>query len=88
MCTQLRSSTAVDLADQMIGRHHLVEIKRIEELALSIFPPPHHAPLPLMPSSTNGITVRESSQWEFCNTIGGKADIRTLVLRENDRTDR
>src|SRR5215470_8030890 len=60
---------AVDLAHQMIGWHHLVEIKRIKELALSAFPPTHHEPLPLMPSQSNGITVRESSQWVFCNTI-------------------
>src|SRR5215470_8445356 len=65
---------AVDLAHQMIGWHHLVEIKRIKELALSAFPPTHHEPLPLMPSQSNGITVRESSQWVFCNTILRKAD--------------
>jgi hypothetical protein len=28
-----------------------------------------------MPSQSNGIIVRDSSQSEFCNTIGGKADI-------------
>ena len=61
---------AVDLANQMIGWHHLVEIKRIKELTLSDFPPTHHALLPLMTVS-NGITVRELSQWEFCNTIRG-----------------
>jgi hypothetical protein len=58
---------ALDLPDQMVGRHHLVEIKRIEELTLSVFPPTHHAPLPTMHTSINGITPRESSQWEFCN---------------------
>jgi hypothetical protein len=52
----------VDLADQMIGRYHLVENKRIEELALSVLPPSHHRPLPLMIDSTNGIMVRQSSQ--------------------------
>jgi len=41
---------AVDLPDQMIRRHHLVEIKRIKELALTVLPPTHHAPLPLMPA--------------------------------------
>src|SRR6202789_3338371 len=40
----------VDLPHQMIGRNHLVEIKQIEKLSLSFFPPPHHAPLPPMPS--------------------------------------
>src|ERR1700733_14484272 len=34
----------------MIGRNHLVEIKRIKELTLSFFPSPHHALLPPMPS--------------------------------------
>jgi hypothetical protein len=27
-----------------------IEIKRVEKLSLSFFPPPHHAPLPPMPS--------------------------------------
>jgi hypothetical protein len=72
---------AVDLAHQMIGWHHLVEIKRIKELALSAFPPTHHEPLPLMPSQSNGITVRESSQWVFCNTIVSKAD-ESITSRE------
>jgi hypothetical protein len=40
----------VDLTHQMIGRNYLVEIKRTEKLSLSFFPPPHHAPLPPMPS--------------------------------------
>src|SRR6185369_8586511 len=52
----------VDLSDQMIGWHHLVEIKRIEELALSVLSPPHHAPLPPMLVSIDRITARESSQ--------------------------
>src|SRR5262249_24059920 len=73
---------AVDLAHQMIGWHHLVEIKRIKELALSAFPPTHHEPLPLMPSQSNGITVRESSQWVFCNTIPAEADIGTAGIYE------
>ncbi len=50
------------LAGHSTGRHHLVEIKRIEELTLSVFPPTHHAPLPLILVSSNGITVRELSQ--------------------------
>src|SRR6516225_7916975 len=36
----------VDLSNQMICRHHLVQIKRIKELTLPAFPPTHHAPLP------------------------------------------
>jgi hypothetical protein len=45
--TQIENT--VDLADQVVGWNHLVEIKCIEELDLTIFPPTHHAPLPLMP---------------------------------------
>jgi len=55
---------AVDLPHQMIRRHHLVEIKRIKELALTTLLPPKHS-LRKMPSQPNGITVRESSQPEF-----------------------
>jgi hypothetical protein len=47
--TQIENT--VNLPNQMIGRHYLVEIKRIEELDLTAFPPTHHAPLPLMPVS-------------------------------------
>ena len=41
----------VDLADQVVGGHDFVEIKRIEELPLSVLPPTHHLPLPPMPVS-------------------------------------
>ena len=37
---------AVDLPDQMIRRHHLVEIERVEKLTLSALSPPHHRKLP------------------------------------------
>ena len=37
---------AVDLADQMVQWHDLVEIKRIKELALLAFPSTHHEPSP------------------------------------------
>src|ERR1035437_8560110 len=39
---------AIDLANQMVGRHNLVQIKGIKELALSILPPTHYATLPMM----------------------------------------
>src|SRR5262245_5871958 len=39
---------AIDLADQMIRWHHLVEIKRIKELTLPVLPSTHHKPLPQM----------------------------------------
>ena len=60
----------------MVGWDHLVEIERIEELDLTILPPTHHAPLPLMPVSNNGITVCKSPQRVFCNTILTKAALR------------
>src|SRR5262245_60602857 len=44
--TQIQN--AIDLADQMVGWHDLVEIKRIKELDLPILPPTHHAQLPPM----------------------------------------
>src|SRR4029077_4025535 len=40
----------VDLPDQMIRRHHLVEIKRVKELTLSAPSPSHHRPLPRITS--------------------------------------
>src|ERR1700746_4086504 len=66
---------ALDLPDQMIRRHYLVEIKCVKELPLSTLLPPHHAPLPGITSQSAGITVRPWSQREFCNTFGGEADI-------------
>src|SRR6201993_2452141 len=60
---------ALDLPDQMIRRHYLVEIKRVKELPLSTLLPPHHGPLPRITSQSDGITVRPWSQREFCNTF-------------------
>src|SRR5262249_20150488 len=70
----------VDLPDQMVRRHHLVEIKRVKQLPLSTLSPPHHGPLPRITSQSDGITVRPRSQREFCNTFGGKADIDQPTL--------
>jgi hypothetical protein len=41
----------IDLPHQMVDWEHLVEIKRIEKLDLTILPSTHHALLPLMPAS-------------------------------------
>ena len=41
----------VDPANQMIRRHHLVEVELVEELALPIFPPTHHRRTPLTTAS-------------------------------------
>jgi hypothetical protein len=52
----------VDLPDQMVGRHDLVEIKRIKELTLSAFPTPHHLQNSAMidPSSRNHGSPKET----------------------------
>ena len=85
----IKIENAVDLPDQMIRRHHVVEIDHVEELTLSALSPP--------PSSTasrqsqfliHGITVQPQSQREFCNTIGGEADTREIpALAKNDEND-
>ena len=68
----------IDLADQMIPRHHLVEIKRLEELTLSVLPPTHHAPLPPMPASSQRnhgsrvVSTGVLQQNRFKNRHGGK----------------
>src|SRR5262245_28478556 len=56
----------------MIRRNHLVEIERVEELALLLLSPPHHRPLPRIIVLFDGITVQSQSQREFCNTIRAK----------------
>jgi hypothetical protein len=45
----------------MIRRHHLVEIKRVKELALSTLSPSHHRSLRESPSQSDGITVPSES---------------------------
>ena len=74
--TQIQQT--VDLPYQMIRWDHLIQIKRIEELTLTILQPTHHAPLPPMTPENHEITDRESSQREFCNRIHPKADIKSL----------
>jgi hypothetical protein len=44
--TQIQQT--VDLPHQMIRWDHLIQIKRIKELTLTVLPPTHHAPLPPM----------------------------------------
>jgi hypothetical protein len=68
----IKFENTVDLPDQMICWHHLVEIERLEELALSALSPPHHRPLPRIIVLFDGITVQQPSQLEFCNTIEEK----------------
>src|SRR5258707_10492254 len=59
----------IDLPDQMIRRHHLVEIKRVKELALSTLSPPHHG---LLPRIT--VSVRRNH---------GSSGVSTRVLQHN-----
>ena len=68
----IKIENPVDLPNQMIGRHRLVEIERVEELTLAALSPPHHQSLPRIVILFDGITVHASSQREFCNTIGEK----------------
>src|SRR5215475_2674507 len=75
---------AVYLFNQMIWRHHLVEIKRIKELTLSTLASPHHGPLPRITTSFDGITVRASPQREFCNRIRAKADTDRVAVTNRD----
>ena len=56
--TQIENT--LDLSDQVIWWHHLVEVKRIKELALSAFPPPHHRPLPQITAQSTKSRVIDS----------------------------
>jgi hypothetical protein len=44
--TQIQQT--VDLPHQLIRWDHLIQIKRVKEVTLTILPPTHHAPLPPM----------------------------------------
>src|ERR1700739_3883285 len=67
----IKIENAVDLPNQMIGRHRLVEIERVEELTCSALSPPHHRPLPAnrTPDSRNH----------------GSTAVSTRVLQHNQR---
>ena len=60
---------AIDPAHQVIRRHHFVEIEGIKELALLLFPPPHHPTPPLMPVSNQRNHGSRRDSTEFCNTF-------------------
>jgi hypothetical protein len=65
----------IDLPDQMIKRHHLVEIKRVKELPLSALSLPHHGPLPRITVSirrNHGSPIVSTSVLQHNR---GKADI-------------
>jgi len=71
---------AVNLAQRMDRWHDPVEFKRIKELALLVLPSTIMRGSRRCPSQINGIIIRESSQSEFCNTIGTK---RKWARRQN-----
>ena len=75
----------VDLPHQMIGRNHLVEIKRIEKLSLSVFPPTHHAPLPLMPSPPTESRFASRLNGSFATQSG--EDRKWSVDDQNDANE-
>src|ERR1700733_13218532 len=61
----------------MIGRNHLVEIKRIKELTLSFFPSPHHALLPPMPSPPTESWFAIRIKGSFATQSRGERTCRT-----------
>src|ERR1700761_1074403 len=67
----------------MIGWNHLVEIKRIEKLALIIFPPTHHARLPLMPihQRNHGSRVVSTGVLQHYPLESGHRSIRSACLK-------
>jgi hypothetical protein len=81
---------AVELADQMIGWHHLVEIKGIKELALPVLPPSHHPPLPPMTDSSikrnHGATIVSMGLLQQNRGKSG-LDLLTLMISAFDAVD-
>src|SRR5262249_34276825 len=63
---------AVELSNQMIWRHHLVQIKRIKELGLAYSPPTHHEPLPSESLQTTESWLRDRLNESFATHSGVK----------------
>jgi hypothetical protein len=57
-------------AHQVIVRHDLFEIERIEQLPLILADPPHHHPLPSMFASARRNHCSPAASNDFCNKIG------------------
>src|SRR4029077_16924987 len=72
------TENAVDLSNQMIWWHYLVEIKREKELALPTFLPPHHGPLPRITSHSrnHGSTIASTRVLQHI-----RGEERTLQIR-------
>src|SRR6185437_3209450 len=60
----------VDLPDQMIRRHQLVEIERVEELTLSALSPSHHRPLPRITSRSTESRLKRRLNKSFATQSG------------------
>jgi hypothetical protein len=70
---------AIDLSNQMIRRHHLIQIERIKELTLPDFPPTHHEPLPANHALKTESRVSDRLNQSFATQSGVK---RTSFERE------
>ena len=61
----------VDLPYQMIRWDHLIQIKRIKELTLTILQPTHHAPLPPMTQKTTESRIASRLNESFATESRG-----------------
>ena len=59
----------IDLADQVIGRNHLVEVELIEQMTLTLTALTHHHTLPSPIALTKRNHDRQPPSTDFCNTI-------------------
>src|SRR5580704_15839882 len=71
----IKIENAVDLPNQMIRRHYLVEIKRVEKLTLAALSPSHHRSLPSRIAIQRRNHSAKLPSTDFCNTIHPTADI-------------
>src|SRR5262249_41146325 len=70
----------IDLPDQMIRRHNLVEIKHVKELPLLTLSLPHHGPLRESPS--------ELTESRFAHRLNESFATQSPTLRTQPRTSR
>jgi hypothetical protein len=69
------SAVALFLSNQMMWRHYLVQIKRINKLTSPCSPPTHHEPLPRESLQATESWLSDGLNESFCNTFRSKADI-------------
>jgi len=60
----------INLADEVIARHHFVEVKLIEQVPLARATLTHHHPLLLPTALANRNHTSPLPSTDFCNTIG------------------